>query len=143
MGDVTRLVQLTDTDEDGDLDLNEWVAALRPKRPCARTSPVSPNLSLEQRNLFQRSWLEQLAALFGLLIQTDSELNSLRNQLMLDGKRLFKDMDRHNLGYISANNFAYWVEDNCGFCICDEDLLALETTLDGEADYRINKEAFV
>ena len=137
------MVQIIDLDDDGDLDLNEWVAALRPKKPCGSGSPVSPNLSLEQRNLYQRSWLEQLAALFGLLIQTDSELNSLRNQLMLDGERLFKDMDRHNLGYISANNFAYWVEDNCGFCICDEDLLALETSLDGEADYRVNKEAFI
>ena len=52
-------------------------------------------------------------------------------------------MDRHNLGYISINNFANWVSDSCGFQICDEDMPALETSLDGCNDYRIMKEAFI
>ena len=52
-------------------------------------------------------------------------------------------MDRHNLGYISINNFANWVSDSCGFQICDEDMPALETSLDGCNDYRIMKDAFI
>ena len=81
--------------------------------------------------------MEQLATLFGLILQTDAELLEKRNQLQLDGQRLFEDMDRYNQGYISASHFANWVADNCGFHICDEDLPALEASLDGSADYRI------
>ena len=46
-------------------------------------------MSVELRNLYQRSWLESLADLFGQLNRADSELNSLRSQVMLDGERLF------------------------------------------------------
>ena len=70
-------------------------------------------------------------------------MESQRNQLALDGERLFNDMDRHNTGAVSCNQFAYWVEDNCGFKICDEDMPGLETTLDGSQDYRITKDAFI
>ena len=70
-------------------------------------------------------------------------MNEKRNQLQLDGERLYSDMDRHNLGYISINAFANWVSDNCGFQISDEDLPGLETSLDGVNDYRITKEGFI
>ena len=70
-------------------------------------------------------------------------MNQKRDQLQLNGERIFNDMDRHNLGYISINNFANWVADNCGYQIADEDLPALETSLDGLNDYRITKDAFI
>ena len=35
------------------------------------------------------------------------------------------------------------MSDSCGFQICDEDMPALETSLDGCNDYRIMKEAFI
>jgi len=66
--DVARLVELIDDDNDGTIDIREWEAALNPMRPCRGAEPASPNLSLEQKNLFQRAWLEQLAAVFSLLI---------------------------------------------------------------------------
>jgi len=141
--DVARLVELIDDDSDGTLDYREWENALHPMRPCRGAEPASPNLSLEQKNLFQRAWLEQLAAVFSLLIQGDAEVNDKRNQLQLDGERLYADMDNRQMGYISVHNFAGWVADNCGFHICDEDLPALEKSLDGENDYRITKAGFI
>jgi len=131
LSDVQRLIEIVDTDQDGTIELDEWVAALKPRRPCRGADPASPYLSIEQKKLFQRAWLEQLAALFGLIIQADVEVNEKRNQLQLDGERLFNDMDRHCMGYISINAFANWVCDNCGFHLCDEDLPGLETSLDG------------
>jgi len=47
------------------------------------------------------------------------------------------------MGYISVHNFAGWVADNCGFHICDEDLPALEKSLDGNNNYRIDKATFI
>ena len=52
-------------------------------------------------------------------------------------------MDRYNQGFISSGQFGNWVADNCGFHIADEDLPALEASLDGSADYRITKEGFI
>ena len=62
---------------------------------------------------------------------------------MLDGERIYADMDKQNMGFISINNFANWICDNCGFHICDEDLPGLETVLDGSNDYRITREGFI
>ena len=76
--ELERLCQILDKDQDGAIDLNEWVAALRPKRASRGTGPANPNMSVELRNLYQRSWLESLADLFGQLNRADSELNSLR-----------------------------------------------------------------
>lgn len=141
--DVERLVELIDTGADGVIDYREWEAAVHPMRPCRGADPTSPHLSIEQRNLFQRAWLEQLASVFSLMIQADAEVNDKRNQLQLDGERLFADMDNRGMGYISVHNFAGWVADNCGFHIVDEDLPGLEQSLDGGQYYRITKEAFV
>ena len=69
LGEQARLIELMDNDDDGSVDFREWVAALKPKKPCRGADPASPYLTVEQRNLFQRAWLEQLAALFGLLLQ--------------------------------------------------------------------------
>ena len=123
--------------------MDEWIQALKPKRPCRGADPASPYLSIEQKNLFQRAWLEQLAATLGMIKQIDQEVNQKRDQLQLNGERIFNDMDRHNMGYISINNFANWVNENCGFTIADEDLPALETSLDGCNDYRITRDAFI
>ena len=133
LDDVSNLVDIMDKDNDGHIDLREWSAAIKSLRPC-RGSDQAYGLSVEQKNLYQRSWLEQIAALFSLLVESDREMESQRNQLALDGERLFNDMDRHNTGAVSCNQFAYWVEDNCGFHICDEDMPGLETTLDGSRD---------
>ena len=47
------------------------------------------------------------------------------------------------MGYVSVNAFANWVCDNCGFHIADEDLSGLETSLDGQNDYRITRAGFI
>ena len=73
----------------------------------------------------------------------DSELNTKRQQLRIDGARLFDEIDHRNLGFISINNFANWVCENCGFHIADEDLPLLEKALDGVNDYRITREGFM
>ena len=143
LADVERLVELIDDDDDGTIDFREWEKAIHPMRPCRGADPGSPHLSIEQKNLFQRAWLEQLASVFSLMIQADSEVNDKRNQLQLDGERLYADMDNRNMGYISVHNFAAWVADNCGFHICDEDLPGLERSLDGGNYYRITKAAFI
>lgn len=78
MGGIPRLVELIDLDEDGTIELDEWVAALRTRKPTCGSDPAN-FLSVEQRNLFQRAWLEQLAAVFGLILQADAELNEKRN----------------------------------------------------------------
>ena len=141
--DVERLVELVDTDSDGTIDFREWESALRPIRPIRGAGPASPHLSIEQRNLFQRAWLEQLASVFSLMIQADAEVNDKRNQLQLDGERLYSDMDNRNTGYITVHNFAAWVAENCGFQILEDDLPGLEQSLDGGNYYRITKEGFV
>ena len=41
------------------------------------------------------------------------------------------------------NQFAYWVEDNCGYVISEEDMPALEESLDGTHDHRLNKDGFI
>lgn len=81
LSDVPRLVELIDLDDDGTVEFDEWVSALKPKRPSRGADPCSPYLSVEQRNLFQRAWLEQLAYVFGLIIQADAEINEKRNEL--------------------------------------------------------------
>ena len=65
---MQRLIEVLDVDQDGSIDFKEWTDALKPQRPCRGADPASPYLSVEQKNLFQRAWLEQLAALFSLLI---------------------------------------------------------------------------
>ena len=52
-------------------------------------------------------------------------------------------MDRYNMGFINVNNFAQWVNENCGYSIADEDLPLLEKALDGVNDYRITREGFI
>lgn len=59
---------MMDDDDDGSVDYREWQQALRPRRISRVSEPASPYLSVEQKNLFQRAWLEQLAALFSLMI---------------------------------------------------------------------------
>ena len=56
--DVPRLVELLDDDDDGTVDIREWEQGVHPLRPCRGADYGSPNLSLEQKNLFQRAWLE-------------------------------------------------------------------------------------
>lgn len=68
MSDCARLVEVMDDDDDGTIDLREWMQAIKPRRPCRGADPASPYLSVEQKKLFQRAWLEQLASLFGLLM---------------------------------------------------------------------------
>ena len=58
LGDTARLIEIMDDDQDGGVDLREWIAALKPKRPIRGADPASPYLSVEQKNLFQRAWLE-------------------------------------------------------------------------------------
>ena len=62
---------------------------------------------------------------------------------MLDGERIFSDMDAQGMGFISINSFANWICDNCGYHICDDDLPGLETVLDGSNDYRITRDGFI
>jgi len=52
LGEQARLIELMDDDEDGAVNLREWVAALKPKRPCRSVEPASPYLTVEQKNLF-------------------------------------------------------------------------------------------
>ena len=49
----------------------------------------------------------------------------------------------HSRGSVSINVFANWVHKHCGFLIADQDLVGLETVLDGTNDYRISREGFV
>ena len=87
--------------------------------------------------------MEQLAETFGIMVQADTDISAKRNQLQLDGERIYLDMDVHNMGFISINSFANWICDNCGFHINDDDLPGLETVLDGSNDYRITREGFI
>ena len=87
--------------------------------------------------------MEQLAETFGIMVQADTDISAKRNQLQLDGERIYSDMDVHNMGFISINSFANWICDNCGFHINDDDLPGLETVLDGSNDYRITREGFI
>lgn len=80
LGDQPRIVEIIDSDEDGTIDRNEWAAALKPRRPCRGADPA-PYLTAEQKNLFQRAWLEQLAATLGMIKQVDTEVNQKRDQL--------------------------------------------------------------
>ena len=48
---MARLVEILDTDEDGIVQIGEWIAALRPKRRCNEPD-MAPYLGVEQRNLF-------------------------------------------------------------------------------------------
>ena len=77
-----------DTTNDGTITYEEWCAALKPQKPCRGADP-SHNLTLEQRNLFQRAWMEQLAETFGIMVQADSDISAKRNQLQLDGERIY------------------------------------------------------
>ena len=78
MGYINLFLYILDIDDNGSIALAEWAAGIKPRRPCAGADPAH-YLSVEQRNLFQRAWLEQLAALFGLLIQADAELDEKIN----------------------------------------------------------------
>jgi len=51
---------------------------LKPKKPCRGADPAN-YLTLEQRNLFKRAWLEQLAELFGVLVHADIDVVAKRN----------------------------------------------------------------
>lgn len=61
----------------------------------------------------------------------------------MNAERIFDEIDRHRMGYVSVSAFANWVCDNCGFHIADEDLAGLETSLDGANDYRITRQGFL
>lgn len=41
LGDVPRLVELIDTDEDGTVEFDEWIAALKTKRPSCGADPAT------------------------------------------------------------------------------------------------------
>lgn len=80
ISDIPRLIDIIDTTGDGTITFQEWCAALKPKKPCRGADPAN-YLTLEQKNLFQRAWLEQLGDLFGILIQADIDVTAKRNQL--------------------------------------------------------------
>lgn len=142
---LDRLVEIVDLDDDGTIELDEWEIALKPAvgQPQSNVSASSPYLSLEQKNLFTRAWVEQLAQVFTVILDTDAELSQKRQELRLDGARLFEEMDQRNLGFISVNCFADWVSENCGYNIADEELPGLEVALDGKRDYRITRQGFI
>lgn len=87
--------------------------------------------------------MESLAALFGLIISSNEEIEEKRSQLQLDGDRLFDAMDVYQTGYLSANAFSHWVSQNCGYNIPDADLIGLCRQLDTNNDYRITREEFI
>ena len=87
--------------------------------------------------------MESLAALFGLIISSNEEIEEKRSQLQLDGDRLFDNMDAYQTGYLSCNAFSHWVSQNCGYKIPDADLLGLCGQLDANNDYRITREEFI
>lgn len=138
---VRRAIELIDQDDDGTIDLAEWRAALQPRRHVR--VDAAPYLTVEQKNLFQRAWMESLAHLLDVMISADAEIHEKRSTLKLDGARIFTDMDRHNLGYVSVNAFSHWVSENCGYTLADEDLPGLADALDGGNEYRISREAFI
>ena len=51
--DAARLVDILDKDDDGSIDLQEWIGGLKPMRPIRGAEPASPNLPVEQRQLAQ------------------------------------------------------------------------------------------
>ena len=53
-----------DDDDDNSCDYREWTQALRPRRNVRGGDYGARHLSVEQKNLFQRAWLEQLATVF-------------------------------------------------------------------------------
>ena len=146
--DAYRLVEIVDTNGDGTITFDEWFATLKPRRTfnsksLQEQSQYEEKLTFEQQTLFQKAWLDQLAELFSILLQADTDLKAKRNQLQLNGERIFDEMDQHGRGTVSISAFQNWILDNCGFQISDQDLPDLETVLDGTSDYQISRDGFI
>jgi len=140
---LERIVELVDDDDDGTIDYRELAAAVTPATANRLRSAPMYGLSMEARKIFQQAWMESLAALFGLILSVDAEIEDKRQQLQLDAERIFDQIDAHRLGYLSLNVLTNWVSDNCGFNIRNEDLLSLQRSLDRNNDYRIEREEFI
>lgn len=105
-------------------------------------------LTAEQRKMYQQSWLESLASLFGLLISVDEELAGKRDQLLLDGEKIWisimRSRTQHTRGdYITMGTFSHWVAENCGFQVRNDDLPHLIRGFDRNHDGVITKEEFL
>ena len=95
LSNVPRLIEIFDTNDDRTIAFGEWFATLKPRRAVQSVEPIS-NLTMEQKTLFEKAWLDQLGEFFSTLLQADQDLNAKRNQLQLNGERLFSDMDWHD-----------------------------------------------
>ena len=80
VANVERLFEILDADGSGALEFNEWAKALKPTRPY-RGCDDRGYLTVEQRNLYQKAWLEQLEVVLNLILTADSDIIEKRNSL--------------------------------------------------------------
>jgi hypothetical protein len=100
---------------------------------------------MEQKKVFQQAWLESLAALFGLIISVDVELSGKREQLQLDGERLFDNIVRgqYQRDIITHASLSNWIYDNCGYALLNEDVAPLIDSLDRNGNGVVSRAEFV
>jgi Ca2+-binding EF-hand superfamily protein len=140
---LERIVELVDTKDDGTIEFDELAQGVTPVSANRMRREPMYNLTIEQRKFYQQAWMESLAYLFGVLNSCDRELDAKREQLRIEGDRIFSDMDAYNQGYVSLQQFERWVADNCAFQVGGDNLLALQRALDRNSDYRITRDEFV
>lgn len=144
---LSNLIRLADSNEDGEISYSEFSRAVTPRNHECREQNNSiyetQRMSVEQRNVNQQAWMESLAGLFGAMISGEASLEEKREKLQLDAERLFDSMDVYKQGSLSLNIFSNWIQDNCCYNLKQSELVSLQSRFDKNNDYRITKEQFV
>lgn len=135
-----RAVELLDSNEDGVLDYNEFSAgvAARNRIDCASTG----FRSVLEKDLAQQSWLNSLLHLLVTLVDADASLNARKEEWMINAGSIFEEMDEYRMGYVSNAVFGRWVKNNCGFCLGQAELAAVQEWFDPTNDYRFGRDSF-
>jgi hypothetical protein len=96
--DLERLVvNIGDDDEDGTIDMREFVQLVTPRSSEYKTGGKGSmgHLPLEQRKTFQQAQMETMAWLFDAMISADAEFQEKKEQLQLDAESLYDQINEY------------------------------------------------
>jgi Ca2+-binding EF-hand superfamily protein len=143
---LAKFINKYDKDRDGKLNYLEFTKAITPKN-----SQYTKNynrygrgyISEKDQQIRQREWIDELGKVIETAISSEIILETIRNDLNLDGDSVFSAIDSFNLGYISTGIFTRWVSDNCGYRVSEDEVTFILNRYDKDQDYRIKRDEFL
>lgn len=141
-----KFIHKYDKDRDGKLNYLEFTKAITPKNSAyvQNYNKFSRSyVSEKDQQIRMREWIDELGKVIETAISSEIILETIRNDLQLDGEAIFDMIDNYSMSYVSSGVFVRWVSDNCGYRITEDEVTYILNRYDKDNDYRIKKEEFI